>query len=586
MKKFHGMSLMSAPTGARRSAKLQSTRPAAKPTDPEKKRSTAWLSDLVAPLKGSIWAAILLNLGAIAAGCVFALSVGAFVGGWISPGGEDQALHWLVFAACAALVRSVLIAVAEATATDCGSQLASAARTRVLAHIRAVGAGTRHRATVGQKITELVDRTADLASYASAWLPGRVVAIVGPLIVVGFVVGQSWIAAVVLLFCVPLMPLFIWLTASETQSIAARQQAALNVLAARFQERGRKVGLIKSFNAVAREAQALRADARDLSSRTMAVLKVAFLSGAVLDFFAALSVALVAVYAGFKLLGIFPIETGETLTLAHALTALILAPEFFAPLRRMSALHHDRARALAAAQALSAWLEQDNASQRRPIALTAAPSIVFENVNAEFDGGKAVFAHALSFVAKPGTITLLSGQSGTGKSTVLSLLMGRARLASGSVLIDGAKFMPDSTIAGSAAWVGQSPWAMSGSLRENLTIVAPNASDQAVVEALLKAGLGQLIDARGLEAPVGRDGASLSGGERQRLAFARAILSGAPVWLLDEPTAYLDPDAEEHIWQTLQTLKPGRTILLASHAASARQIADQVVELSSLSEHQ
>lgn len=563
-------------------AKLRIRRTVSNPATPIS--AEVLLSALAAPLRGAVRITVTLHACAIIAACVFALAIGACVGAWSEGARWDVLVSWLLLAACAAIARGALTALGDVVAADAGAAMTRAARARILDQIESHGGDPERTTSAGGRVVMLIDRTADLAPHVSAWAPGRVVAVLGPLIVAGFVASQSLVAALVLLACVPLMPLFIWLTASETRAVAARQQEALTTLASRFEERGRHVGLIKSFNAVGREAAVLAHDAEELAARTLTVLRVAFLSGAALDFFAALSIALVAVYAGFKLLNLFPIATGEEITLAHAMTALILAPEFFAPLRRLSTLHHDRARASAAAQALSAWFATSQHNPAAPMALSSAPTIRFDAVLGVHGDGRGMFAKPLSFRAEPGQITLLWGASGAGKSSALRLLLGMGNIASGVVSIDDVALAPRQSLSGHVAWVGQTPWAMAGSVRDNLAIATPDATDAAMQTALHEAGLGAFISDRGLDAMVGRDGFALSGGERQRLSFARAILSGAPVWLLDEPSAFLDPDAEARLWLTLQALRRHRTIILASHAPGARVVADKVVALDGAAE--
>jgi ATP-binding cassette subfamily C protein CydD len=308
---------------------------------------------------------------------------------------------------------------------------------------------------------------------------------------------------------------------------------------------------------------------------------VAFLSTAVLEFFASVSIALVAVYIGFKLLGVFPFGTGETLTLAEGLTALILAPEFFSPIRKLSSLHHDRADATAAAEMLSDWLERREDDPVKKLApLPQAPVIVFDEVVLGW-GDDRLAVSDLSFEAEPGKVTTLAGPSGSGKSTALLALIGRARLVSGQIRVGAHTLAPGESLADSIAYIGQTPWLMEGTIRENIAIARPDASPIEIEEAATQAGILDFADESrgGLEQTLARFGAGLSGGQRQRIALARALLRNAPIILMDEPTAHLDPDAEQEFLSKLEDLAKGRTLLVATHSDTLIAASDAVIRL-------
>jgi ATP-binding cassette subfamily C protein CydD len=406
-------------------------------------------------------------------------------------------------------------------------------------------------------------------------------AVAGPVIILVAVATQTWLSAVLLIVSVLVLPLFIWLTASETASRARAQQGAMDDLSGAFQSRAAQSGLIRAFRGIRRETDNLHEASLQLRDRTMAILRVAFLSTAVLEFFASVSIALVAVYIGFKLLGVFPFGTGETLTLAEGLTALILAPEFFSPIRKLSSLHHDRADASAAAEMLSDWLSHsdDHPVTRLPV-LNTAPVITFENVSLAWTNGAPVVS-GLSFEAQPGRITTLAGPSGSGKSTILLSLIGRARLASGTILIGAHGLQPGESLADSIAYIGQTPWLMEGTIRENIAIARPDADDSAIADAARQAGILDFADNSrgGLNQKLARFGAGLSGGQRQRIALARALLRGAPILLMDEPTAHLDPDAQEDFLNKLKDVAAGRTVLIASHSEPLIAASDEVVPI-------
>ncbi|MEZ6001312.1 thiol reductant ABC exporter subunit CydD [Hyphomonas sp.] len=487
----------------------------------------------------------------------------------------------LPIAAAGVLVRGVSGWLGDLLLARAGQAMVTAARADIFRTLSEAGAGWLSGADAGTRTAQIIDRTAKLEGYAARWLPGMRLAVAGPVIILIAVATQTWLSAVLLLVSVMVLPVFIWLTASETAARAKAQQAALDELSGTFQSRAAQSGLIRAFRGIARETVRLENASLQLRDRTMAILRVAFLSTAVLEFFASVSIALVAVYIGFKLLGVFPFATGETLTLAEGLTALILAPEFFSPIRKLSSLHHDRADAAAAADMLSEWLERRaDFPVRKLEPLAKAPAIIFDQVTLGWNDDRSAVS-GLSFEALPEKVTTLAGPSGSGKSTSLLALIGRACVADGEIKVDGRTLQPGESLADSIAYIGQTPWLMEGSIRENIAIARPGALPEDVMQAAQQAGILDFADSTrgGLDQVLARFGAGLSGGQRQRIALARALLRNMPILLLDEPTAHLDPDAEEAFLLKLKDLAKDRTLLVASHSDALIAASDLVIRL-------
>lgn len=487
----------------------------------------------------------------------------------------------LPIAAAGVLFRGVSGWLGDLLLARAGQTMVTSARADIFKTLSDAGAGWLGGADAGTRTAQIIDRTAKLEGYASRWLPGMRLAVAGPVIILIAVATQTWLSAVLLLVSVMVLPIFIWLTASETAARAKAQQAALDQLSGAFQSRAAQSGLIRAFRGIRRESAKLEEASLQLRDRTMSILRVAFLSTAVLEFFASVSIALVAVYIGFKLLGVFPFGTGETLTLAEGLTALILAPEFFSPIRKLSSLHHDRADATAAAEMLSEWLaHREHHPVNKLAPLPKAPVIVFDEVALGWGDDRLAISD-LSFEAQPGMVTTLAGPSGSGKSTALLALIGRVRLASGQIRVGPHSLAPGDSLADSIAYIGQTPWLMEGSIRENIAIARPDANPVEIEEAAAQAGiLDFAYDSRsGLEQTLARFGAGLSGGQRQRIALARSLLRKAPIILLDEPTAHLDPDAERKFLSKLEDLAKGRTLLVATHSDALIAASDAVIRL-------
>lgn len=535
------------------------------------------LASWYVPARRAAGLGLLLQLAGIAAWIAIAFGLGRTIGaaaeGSAAPGG-------LLLAALGVILRAASAWLAEEQLDRAGQRIVSQARRELLSTVAAAGPAWLMGEAHGARVSQLVDRTRQLDGHAARWMPGIRLAVAGPLLVLIAVATQSWLAALLLLVSVLVLPLFIALTASGTAAQARAQQAALDELSGVFQSRAAQSGLVRAFRAVGRESAAIGTQAEALRQRTMSVLRIAFLSTAVLEFFTSVSVALVAVYVGFKLLGIFPVETGETLDLARGLTVLLLAPEFFAPIRRLAGLHHDRADANAAARFLSDWLATTPAPARRLPALSSAPEIVYHDVSLDWpDGTTAV--EGLCFRARPGELTVLSGPSGAGKSAALLALLAHVNCRRGHIEVGGETLGERDSIVDSAAFIGQAPWLMEGSLLANITVARPDATVEEVVAAMTAAGI---VDAGTdtealLSRELGRFGSGLSGGQRQRVALARALLRDTPILLLDEPTAHLDPHAERAFLDTIHALKGTRTVIVATHSAAVKAAADVCVDV-------
>lgn len=539
-----------------------------------KDQGQAALNRWSVPARTDMQLGLAFQLGAVCGWIAIALGVAISVG---AAAEGRTAAHGLLIAAIGVLVRGFCAWLAEARFSEAGRKMVRAARGELLEHVSQSGAGLLLGAPAGARVSQIIDRTAQLEGHAARWVPGIRLSLTAPLLVLVVVAIQSWLAAALLLVSVLVLPVFIWLTASGTAAEARAQQGALDGLSGVFQSRAAQSGLIRAFRAIGRESESIAAMSEELRQRTMSILRVAFLSTAVLEFFASISIALVAVYVGFKLLGVFPFPTGETLTLTEGLAALMLAPEFFAPIRRLSSLHHDRADAAAAAQFLSQWTGTQPASAMGvgPV-LQVAPLIAFREARLGWRDG-TIAIDRLTFEAHPNDITVITGPSGVGKSTCLLSLLGYAKCLAGTIAVNGVPLSDGDSLAASAAYARQTPWLMEGSLIDNIAIARPHALRHEIEAAAAAVGL--VGSAGDLDRPLARFGSGLSGGQRQRIALARAVLKDAPLLLLDEPTAHLDAGAEAELIALIRSLAPGRTILIASHSPALIASADRVIAL-------
>ena len=496
---------------------------------------------------------------------------GGIAGGVSAVASGAAVLPWAVGAAGAGAARGLLNAAALRQGAGRAATVKRDQRGRVVA-------SALHRASgmpidAGLLATQAVDAVEALDGHVARFVPARTAAAVAPMLVLAATACASWCAAAIL--AATLLPFIaaMILAGGAAADESRRQFVALHRLSARFADRVRALPVVLAFRADGRETEAIGTAAQDLAARTLRVLRVAFLSSAALEFFAALSVALVAVYCGFSLLGLLPFTAPETLTLAQAFFVLALAPEFYAPMRRLAAAYHDKQSAETAAETLMAVPEP-----LPPIHQATAGTLVLRNVAIRYPDSDRAAVAGVSFAVAPGETVALLGPSGSGKTSVLHLLLGLAPLSGGTIQVAGEAL---ASLAGQASWAGQHPLLIAGTIRQNLLLAQPDADEVAIRRAITMAGLAPMLARRaaGLDDMLDARGSGLSGGERRRLALARALLKPAPFLLLDEPTAHLDAEAEAALIATIAQVARGRTTLIATHSPALAAIATRIVRL-------
>jgi len=506
---------------------------------------------------------------AIAVAAAIALAAGRLTSG--RQGGE--AMLALALLIVAGLCRAGV----QAVATTAGER--DAAREKRSWRVRAFGAVLRapagSRAMLGEQTADATDRIEDLDGYYARFRPLRLAAVTTPLMVAGAAALASWVAAIILLATLLPFALGMALAGTAAARAAARQLDALSKLSGLFIDRVRALPIILGFDAQDRIIRQLSGATQDVARRTIAVLRVAFLSSAVMEFFAALSVALVAVYCGFSLLHLLPFPAPENLTLGRALFVLVLAPEFYLPMRRMAAAYHDKQIGEGAMERLSRLTPVADPIDSHISSLDHPPQLRFSAVEIDFDDRRI---GPFTFDVPAGELTVLSGPSGAGKSSLLKSLLGLAPVAAGDILLDGLPVTPNG-LQGQVSWAGQTTVFLPGTLGDNIRLARPEASDAAVEHAASRVGLMTMVSARaaGLETSIDPHGSGLSGGERRRVGVARAVLRDAPLWLLDEPSADLDAASAAEMIALIRTSAKGRTVLLVTHDPGVALLADHHV---------
>ncbi|SEH35682.1 thiol reductant ABC exporter subunit CydD [Magnetospirillum fulvum] len=498
----------------------------------------------------------------------------------ISAGADLAALWpWLGWVPPIILVRAALSWAAEAVALEAGAGVRRAVRAELAEKLFALGPVRLGGEQAGALSALLVDGIEALEAYYTRFLPAMRNAVLIPLALLAVVMPLDGVSGLILLLTAPLIPLFMALIGSGAERLNRRQWARLARMGAHFLEMVQGLTTLKLFNASKREADTVARIADEYRLATMAVLRVAFLSALALEFFATLGIALVAVLIGFRLLA------GE-IGFERGLFILLLAPEFYGPLRTLGTQYHARMEALGTAGTLAELLARPvpppPAVAATAIAPTTAPEIVFRAVRHDYGGGR-IGLDGAEFTLEAGRITALIGPSGAGKSTAVNLLLGFAAPTGGEILIDGTSLsaLDPQEWRRRIAWVPQRPHLFQGSIADNIRLGHPEADAAAVIAAAQAVGADRFIAAlpEGYDTRLGEDGAGLSGGQVRLVALSRAALRDAPLLILDEPSASLDSQSEAALTQTLPALARGRTVLVIAHRPATIAAADRIVRL-------
>jgi len=416
-----------------------------------------------------------------------------------------------------------------------------------------------------------------IENYYAGYQPVRIEVVVVPLLIAIAVAWTDWVIALILLFTAPLVPFFMMLVGWGAEAAGRAQLGELARMSGHFADRIKGLGLLRLYGRGEAELDGVATAAEGVRERTLKVLRIAFLSSTVLEFFASVSVAMVALYLGLSYLGLMSLHA-QVPTLGVGMFCLLLAPEFYAPLRRLAAHYHDRANALAAAAEVERLLgelpaaavvdDAPPATARAPELLEQhAPPVVVRDVSLRPLGAHHDVVQRLSFQIEPGQRVALVGPSGSGKSTLLEALAGWLPPREGSIVL-----RPGLDVG----YAGQRPYLFHGTIADNLRLAAPGATDahlRAVAEAAQVMRFAAALPL-GLDTVIGERGFGLSGGEARRIGLARLLLRDPHLLLLDEPTAFLDPETEADLLRTLAAFARGRSVVIATHSETAMRWAD------------
>ena len=489
-------------------------------------------------------------------------------------------LPWLI--GCL-LLRPLLHFCKDRLALDAGLQVASILRKTLVEKLAQVGAARDQYGSDGGLASMVIEQCDALTGYVSRFYLQRLIVVTTPIMLLVAAATQSWIATLILLLTAPLVPVFMVLIGHATARKSRQQFAAMAQLSGRFLDWLRGTATLQRLDAVGHASQDIDASAEAYRMRTMSVLKIAFLNTAALELLAALSIALLAVYLGFGLIGILPWQKNTVpVPYQSALFLLLLAPEFYAPLRQLGADYHVKAQAEGAIAELSPLLAFASAEKTKanPFILTAPPAIDADNIWVNHQ--QRIRLAPLSFAIAAGERLAIVGQSGSGKSTLLQIFLGFCAYQ-GDIFIDNQNFntINSTQFRHQIAYLSQQTMLLPMSIADNLRLPNPTASDDKLWQILAQVGLKPLIKAlpNQLDTQLGERGSGLSGGQQRRLAIAQLLLQDAHLWLLDEPTEHLDSETAAEINALLQQVTRGKTVLWVTHDATNLPWLDRQISL-------
>lgn len=434
-----------------------------------------------------------------------------------------------------------------------------------------------------ETVHTLLEQVDALEPYYARYIPQLWLTILTPAVLLLVVIPINWLVGLILMLATPIIPFYMALIGMEAEAKSRQHIEMLRLLSATFLDYLQGIPTLKALGSTGRASRQIAEASHELGRRSMHVQRIAFLSSAVLEFFSTFAIAIIATYIGLTLLNYLQIGAGlANMSLQTGLFLLLLAPAYFQPLRVFAAAYHDRANALAAVEHLVPFLASGrDARKRNEIKnnIHDVERIEFQDVTLHYPGRTIPTFQELHFSMRAGQKIALVGPSGSGKSSLLSLVSGHTQPTSGKVLVNGRAL--DETTRIQISWIGQRPYLFPGTLAENIALGQPERSREEIEQAAYRAGVMQFAGKlpAGLNTKIGERGSGLSGGEAQRIALARAFLKNAPLLILDEPTAHLDTTTEAELIETMETLMADRTVLLATHSPALLTLCNRVLHI-------
>ncbi|QQN35387.1 cysteine/glutathione ABC transporter permease/ATP-binding protein CydD [Rahnella aceris] len=495
---------------------------------------------------------------------------------------RDALLQSFLLMALTFVLRAVVTWLREQVGFICGRVIRQEMRKLVLDRLEKLGPAWIQGKPAGSWASIILEQIEDMQDYYSRYLPQIALAGIIPLLILVSIFPINWAAGLILLVTAPLIPLFMALVGMGAADANRRNFVALARLSGNFLDSLRGLDTLRLFHRGTAEIDQIKRSTENFRARTMDVLRLAFLSSAVLEFFASISIAVVAVYFGFSYLGELNFGSyGTPVTLFAGFLVLILAPEFFQPLRDLGAFYHAKAQAIGAAESLVTFLSAESADMgdgEQPWPAGQTVALAARDVIIQSPQGKTL-AGPLTFSIQTGQRIAIVGLSGAGKSSLLNALLGFLPYQ-GSLTASGIelKSLRSDEWRKQLSWVGQNPYLPELTLRANILLNQPEVSDEQLQSAIERAYMNEFLPLLplGLETELGDSAARLSIGQAQRVAVARALLSPCSLLLLDEPTASLDAHSEKRVMSALSEASKAQTSLLVTHQLEDTRDYDEI----------
>lgn len=474
--------------------------------------------------------------------------------------------------------RALLLWLRERTGFQAGATLRRHLREQVMHKLAQIGPMTIQQRPAGSWATIMLEQVENIHNFYARYLPQQFLSLIVPIAILCAVFPFNWAAGVILFATLPLLPLFMALAGMKAAEANQQNIGILARLSGQFLDRLKGLETIRLFGQAQAQTEQIYQSTEAFRLSTMNVLKIAFLSSAVLEFFTAISIAVMAVYFGFTYLGELNFGSyGVAVPLFVGFFCLMLAPEFYQPLRELGVYYHDKAAAIASADALEAFLSEEVLAQTNGQKNLPNQPLVIEAENCVIltPQGKPL-TKPLNFALKENQHIALVGQSGAGKTSLMNLLLGFLPYE-GNIKINGIE-LRELDIAQwreKLAWVGQNPQLIRGTLKENIRL-GNHATETEMASALVQSKADEFVYRLGLDYEVRDSNSGISGGQAQRIAIARALLRQAQLLLLDEPTASLDMQSEQQVLEALQQLSSTRTTLMITHRIEDLKQCDEI----------
>ncbi|CAE6898263.1 heme ABC transporter permease/ATP-binding protein CydD [Vibrio sp. B1FLJ16] len=463
----------------------------------------------------------------------------------------------------------------------CGEQIRVYIRQLILDKVHQLGPAYIKGKPAGSWATLILEQVEDMQEFFSRYLPQMSLSVLIPFMILVVVFPVNWAAGLIFLVTAPLVPIFMALVGKKAADANRKNFKALQRLSGHFYDRLQAMTTIRLFDRTKSETEILRGASEVFRTRTMDVLKIAFLSSAVLEFFTSISIAITAVYFGFSYIGELNFGYyGAGVTLFAGLFILILAPEFYQPLRDLGTYYHAKQQAVGAAESIVEFLELEvdqvrdgsqTLDKEAPVQIEAKDLVIFSPEGKQLAG-------PLSFSLEANQSTALVGPSGAGKTSLVNTILGFMPYQ-GSLKINGCELsqLDLATWRGAVSWIGQNPMLLHGSIRDNVTLGKLNVQDEAVNAVLKDSHAAEFVDMHGLDYPISDRSGGLSVGQAQRLALSRAMLQNGRFWLLDEPTASLDARSERLVMEGISKYTQSTTNLMITHQLAPLKNVSQIL---------